>query len=269
MVSILFADLVGFTPLAEHRDPEEVRELLGRYFETSQAIVQRYGGVLEKFIGDAVVAMWGAPQAQEDDAERAVRTALELVAAVHELGLSAGVELSLRAAVSTGETAVTLGAEGQGLVAGDVVNTTARMQAAAKPGTVLIDDATRRTTDAAIACEPAGTFELKGKSAPVELWRADRVVAARRGEGRSHGLEPPFVGRNRELSLMKQLLHSTADSSRAHLVSVAGIGGIGKSRLAWEFEKYVDGLIDDFLWHRGRCLAYGDGVAFWALAELV
>jgi class 3 adenylate cyclase/tetratricopeptide (TPR) repeat protein len=269
MASILFADMVGFTPLAESRDPEDVRELLGRYFEISRHIVERYGGTVEKFIGDAVVAVWGAPQAQEDDAERAVRTALELVSAVRELGAVAGGELALRAGVSTGNVAVTLGAQGQGMVAGDVVNTTARIQAAAEPGSVLVDEATRRATEAAIAFEDAGVFELKGKSEAVELWRAVRVVAARRGEGRARGLEPPFVGRERELSLLKQLLHATAEDGRAHLVSVSGIGGIGKSRLAWEFEKYIDGLADDYLWHRGRCLSYGDGVAFWALAEIV
>ena len=269
MASILFADIVGFTPLAESRDPEEVRELLGRYFETAQEIVQRYGGVLEKFIGDAVVALWGAPVAQEDDAERAVRTALDLVSAVQALGADAGVDLALRAGVSTGSVAVTLGAEGQGMVAGDVVNTTARIQAAAEPGTVLVDEATRRATEAAIAHEAAGSFELKGKSQPVELWRALRVVGALRGEGRTLGLEPPFVGRVRELSMLKQLLHATAEDGRAHMVSVSGIGGIGKSRLTWEFEKYLDGLADSFLWHRGRCLSYGDGVAFWALAEIV
>ncbi len=146
MASILFADIVGFTPLAESRDPEEVRELLGRYFETAREIVQRHGGSLEKFIGDAVVAVWGAPVAQEDDAERAVRTALDLVSAVQALGAGAGVDLALRAGVSTGNVAVTLGAEGQGMVAGDVVNTTARIQAAADPGTVLVDEPTRRTT---------------------------------------------------------------------------------------------------------------------------
>jgi class 3 adenylate cyclase/tetratricopeptide (TPR) repeat protein len=269
MASILFADIVGFTPLAESRDPEEVRELLGRYFETAREIVQRYGGSLEKFIGDAVVAIWGAPVAQEDDAERAVRTALDLVTAVQALGAEAGIDLALRAGVSTGSVAVTLGAEGQGMVAGDVVNTTARIQAAAQPGTVLVDEATRRATEAAIAYEAAGSFELKGKSQPVELWRALRVVGALRGEGRTLGLEPPFVGRVRELSMLKQLLHSTAEDGRAHMVSVSGIGGIGKSRLTWEFEKYLDGLADSFLWHRGRCLSYGDGVAFWALAEIV
>ncbi len=269
MVSILFADLAGFTPLSEARDPEEVRELLTRYFEVTSEVVERYGGVVEKFIGDAVVAVWGAPQAQEDDAERAVRTAMELVGSVAELGKASGVPLALRVGVSTGSAAVTVGAVGQGMVAGDVVNTTARIQTAAQPGVVLVDEATHRATEAAIAYENTGEHVLKGKAEPVRLWRAQRVVAARRGEGRSLGLEPPFVGRSRELSLLKQLLHATAEDGRAHLVSVSGIGGIGKSRLAWEFEKYIDGLVDEFLWHRGRCLAYGDGVAFWALAEIV
>jgi class 3 adenylate cyclase/tetratricopeptide (TPR) repeat protein len=265
MVSILFADLVGFTPLTEARDPEQARELLSRYFELATTVVARHGGTVEKFIGDATVAVWGTPVAQEDDAERAVRTALELVAAVPELEPG----LSMRAGVSTGEVAVTVGASDQGMVAGDVVNTTARIQAAAPAGGVLMDDATRRSTEAAISCEPAGTHELKGKSEPVALWRALRVVAERGGRRRSRGLEPPFVGRTRELRLVQDLLHSVADQRRAHLVSVIGLAGIGKSRLSWELEKYVDGLADDFLWHRGRCLSYGEGVAFWALAEMV
>jgi predicted ATPase/class 3 adenylate cyclase len=269
MTSILFADIVGFTPLTESRDPEEVRELLDRYFTVARQVVQRHAGTLEKFIGDAVVAVWGTPVAQEDDAERAVRTALELVAAVRALGTEQGVDLAVRAAVTTGQVAVTLGAEGQGMVAGDVVNTTARIQAAADPGTVLVDEATRRATEASIAFEAAGSRELKGKSEAVAVWRALRVISAMRGSGRSGALEPPFVGRERELSMLKQLLHATAEDERAHLAVLSGIGGIGKSRLAWEFEKYVDGLVEVFLWHRGRCLSYGDGVAFWALAEIV
>ena len=265
LASILFADLVGFTPLAEGRDPERVRELLSRYFELAATVVGRHGGTVEKFIGDAVVAVWGTPVAQEDDAERAVRTALELVAAVPELEPG----LALRAAISTGEAAVTVGARREGMVAGDVVNTTARMQAAAPAGAVLIDDATRRATEAAIRCEPAGSHELKGKSEPVTLWRARQVVAERGGRRRSPGLEPPFVGRSRELRQVQDLLHAAAEQRRAQLVSVTGVAGIGKTRLSWELEKYVDGLADDFLWHRGRCLSYGDGIAFWALAEMV
>ncbi|HZQ17047.1 MAG TPA: adenylate/guanylate cyclase domain-containing protein [Gaiellaceae bacterium] len=270
LVSVLFADLVGFTPLSETRDPEEVRELLSRYFDTCRRLVELYGGVVEKFIGDAVMAIWGTPVAQEDDAERAVRTALDLVAAVSALGDEVGApELRARAGVLTGEAAVNLGAVGEGMVAGDLVNTAARIQAAAEPGTVLVGEATRRATEQAVAFEDAGEHELKGKTEPVRLHRAIRVTAARRGAMRSEGLEAPFVGRERELRLVKELYHAAADQSRAQLVQITGIAGIGKSRLTWEFEKYVDGLAENVWWHRGRCLAYGEGVAYWALAEMV
>ena len=268
LVSVLFADLVGFTSHSDARDPEEVRELLTGYFDAARAAVQRHGGVVEKFIGDAVMAVWGARAAQEDDAERAVRVALELIDSVHALGERTGLVLQARAGVATGEAAVSVGAIGQGIVAGDLVNTASRIQAAAAPGAVFVDETTRRMTEAAIVCEPAGSFELKGKRDPMPLWRAARVSAARRGVGRSAGLDPPFVGRERELRLLKDLFHAT-EGGRAHLVGVTGIAGIGKSRLAWEFEKYADGLADEVLWHRGRCLSYGDGVAFWALAEMV
>ena len=267
---MLFADLVGFTTLSESRDAEEVRELLSEYFETARTLIERYGGTVEKFIGDAVMAAWGTPTATEDDAERAVRAALDLVAAVEVLGHEVGApELAARAGVMTGETAVTLGAEGEGMVAGDLVNTASRVQSAAEPGTVLVGEATRRASEAAIAYEAAGAHELKGKSEPVELWRALRVISERKGAHRSVGLEAPFVGRDRELRLVKDLFHASADERKAHLVSVTGIAGIGKSRLAWEFSKYIDGLADDVYWHRGRCLAYGEGVTYWALADMI
>ena len=270
LVSVLFADLVGFTTLSEQRDPEEVRELLSRYFDTARRLIDRYGGTVEKFIGDAVMAVWGTPVANEDDPERAVRAALELNAAVAALGEEVGApELRARAGVLTGEAAVNLGAEGQGMVAGDLVNTASRIQSAAEPGAVLVGEATRRASEAAIVYEEAGTFELKGKSEPVPLWRAQRVVAAIRGAQRAAGLEAPFVGRDRELRMIKELFHSTTDRGTAHLVSVVGPAGIGKSRLVWEFFKYMDGLADDTRWHRGRCLAYGEGVTYWALAEMV
>jgi class 3 adenylate cyclase/tetratricopeptide (TPR) repeat protein len=269
-VSVLFADLVGFTPLAEAQDAEEVRDVLSRYFETAGTVIGRYGGTVEKFIGDAVMAVWGAPVAREDDAERAVRTALDLVSDIAALGAEIGIPgLRLRAGVATGEAAVTVGAQNQGIVAGDLVNTASRIQSVAPPGGVLVDEPTRRAVQAAVVCEEAGTNELKGKAEPVALWRAVRVIAARRGEGRFVGLEPPFVGREAELRLLKDLFHATEDDRRARLLSVVGVAGIGKSRLAWEFEKYVDGLIDEVWWHRGRCLAYGEGVAYWALAEMV
>ena len=220
---------------------------------------------MEKFIGDAVMAVWGTPVAQEDDAERAVRAALDLVGAVSDL--APGVRA--RAGVLTGEAAVTVGAEGQGMVAGDLVNTASRIQSAAEPGSVLVGEATKRATEAAIAYGAAGEHQLKGKTEPVATWQALRVTAGRGGALKSAGLEPPFVGRDRELRLVKELFHASAAERRAHLVSVVGIAGIGKSRLGWEFEKYIDGLSEDVWWHRGRCLAYGEGVAFWALAEMV
>jgi predicted ATPase/class 3 adenylate cyclase len=270
LVSVLFADLVGFTAASESRDAEDTRELLTRYFDVARTTVGRYGGTVEKFIGDAVMAVWGTPVAQEDDAERAVRTALDLVAAVSALGEEVGApELRGRAGVLTGEAAVTIGAEGQGMVAGDLVNTASRIQGAAEPASVLVAESTKRATEAAIAYAEAGVHELKGKTEPVSLFRALRVTAGRAGALRREGLEPPFVGRDGDLRLVKELFHASAEEKKAHLISVVGVAGTGKSRLSWEFEKYVDGLIDDVWWHRGRCLAYGDGVAFWALAEMV
>jgi predicted ATPase/class 3 adenylate cyclase len=270
LVSILFADIVGHTTFSEAHDAEDVRELLSRYFESARTVIERYGGTVEKFIGDAVMAVWGAPVAQEDDAERAVRAAIDLVAAVSALGAEVGApELRARAGVLTGEAAVTLGAEGQGMVAGDLVNTASRIQSAADPGSVLVGEATKRASEAAVVFENAGTHTLKGKAEPMELWQAVRVIGLVGGAARSSGLEPPFVGRDRELRLVKELYHATAEDRRSHLVSVVGIGGIGKSRLSWEFEKYVDGLAGNVWWHSGRCLAYGEGVAFWALADMV
>ncbi len=270
LVSVLFADLVGFTTLSESRDAEEVRELLSRYFDTCRRLISLYGGTVEKFIGDAVMAVWGTPVATEDDAERAVRAALDLTRAVEDLGAEVGApDLQARAGVLTGEAAVNLAAQGEGMVAGDLVNTASRIQAAAGPGQVFVGESTRRTTEAAIVYEDAEVHELKGKAEPVQLWRALRVVAGRLGSARSVGLEPPFVGRDRDLRLVKELFHGSADERKAHLVSVVGIAGIGKSRLTWEFFKYIDGLVDLILWHRGRSLAYGEGVAYWALAEMV
>src|SRR6478735_7877636 len=270
LVSVLFADLVGFTGLSESRDAEEVRELLSHYFEVCRSVVGRHGGVVEKFIGDAVMAVWGAPVANEDDAERAVRSALELVVAVQAMGEDVGaVGLRVRAGVLTGEAAVTLGASGEGLVAGDLVNTASRIQSVASPGSVLVGEATRRATDAAVRYEPAGFHELKGKTEPLALFRALQVVAGRSGSMRVEGLEAPFVGRDRELRMLKELFHSSSDHRTPQLVTVTGIAGVGKSRLSWEFEKYIDGLAGNVWWHRGRCLSYGDGVTYWALADMM
>jgi class 3 adenylate cyclase/tetratricopeptide (TPR) repeat protein len=265
IVSILFADLVGFTTLADGRDPEETRELLSKYFDLARDVVERYGGTIEKFIGDAVMAVWGAPTAHEDDAERAVRAGLELVDAVKGLGP----EIQARAGVLTGEAAVTIGATNQGMVAGDLVNTASRLQSAATPGAVLVGEATQRAASRAIVFEEAGEQILKGKQAPVEAWRAVRVVAERGGRNRAETLEAPFVGREDELRLLKDLFHATSREKRTRLVSVIGPAGIGKTRLAWEFLKYLDGLVETVWFHDGRSPAYGDGISFWALGEIV
>ena len=173
------------------------------------------------------------------------------------------------AAVLTGEAAVTLGAIGQGMVAGDLVNTAARLQSAAAPGTVLVGEATQRAASIAITFEPVDEQYLKGKAAPVAAWRAVRIVAQRRGRGREDRLEAPFVGRDAELRLLKDLFHATTRDRRVRLVSITGQAGVGKSRLAWEFLKYVDGVVDAVFWHEGRSPAYGQGLSFWALGEMV
>jgi predicted ATPase/class 3 adenylate cyclase len=270
LVSVLFADLVSFTTIAEGRDSEAVREIQTRYFDACRRLIELYGGTVEKFIGDAVMAVWGFPVATEDDAERAVRAALDLLAAVAALGDEMGLEeLRARAGIATGEATVTVGAQGEGMVTGDLVNTAARVQAQASPGQLLVGESTRRATDPTIAYEEAGSHELKGKAGLHRLFRAVRVVSGARGALRSEGLEAPFVGRDRELRQVKDLFHTCAEERRAHLVSVTGIGGIGKSRLIWEFFKHIDGLPQVVYWHRGRCLSYGEGVTYWALADMV
>src|SRR5690348_9233540 len=268
--SVLFCDVVGFTPLSEARDPEVVRELLSRYFEVARTVIGRYGGVVEKFIGDAVIAVWGTSVAAEGDAERAVRAGLDLVAEVGELGVKAAAPgLAACAGVVTGEVAVTLGAVGEGTVAGDAVNTAAQVQAAAQPGEVLADGATQRLAESAVGFVGAGERRLKGKAEPQLLWRATRVLSGVGGAQRVDGLEAPLIGRDVELRMIRELFHAAADRRVPRLVLVSGSAGVGKSRLGWEFEKYLDGLVVEVWWHRGRCPSYGDGVAFWALAEIV
>lgn len=281
LVSVLFADLVGSTSSAEGRDPEEVREALTRYFEVAEQVIGRYGGMVEKFIGDAVMAVWGTPTAHEDDAERAVRAALEMVDAVHAIELpggsggsggpggAPGARMRLRAAVMTGDAAVTLSAAGQGMVAGDLVNSTSRLQGLAEPGTVLVDELTKQAADLAIAFEAAGDRTLRGRTQPLATWRALRVVAERGGQGRAQGVEPPFIGRAEELRILKDQLHATGRDGRARLVTVLGAPGLGKSRLVWEFSKYADGVTEDIFWHVGRSIPYGEGIAYWALGEMV
>jgi class 3 adenylate cyclase len=270
VTSVLFGDLVGFTSLSETRDKEEVRELLSEYFAQCRRIVARYGGTVEKFIGDAVMAVWGVPAAHDDDAERAVRAGLELIRAVEVLGEERSLSgLALRVGIVTGEVAVTLGAEHEGMVAGDAVNTAARVQAVAEPGQVWVDETTRLLTSGAITYVDVGSHALKGKADPMPLWAVRAVVAAIGGAQRADGLEAPLTGRARELRVVKELFHGVEDSGRPALVLVNGDPGLGKSRLGWEFEKYIDGMSVGFAWHSTRCLAYGEGVAFWPIAEAV
>jgi class 3 adenylate cyclase/tetratricopeptide (TPR) repeat protein len=269
VVSVLFVDLVGFTMLAESRDSEDVRELLGRYFERARTIVERYGGTLEKFIGDAVMAVWGAPVAKEDDAERAVRAALEIVDAVAVLGHEPGAEgLRARAGVVTGQAAA-IENPGEGIVVGDRVNTAARVQSVAEPGSVFVDGTTHQITSGAVLFDDAGEHLVKGKAEPLRLWRAVRVVAGAGGRGRDARFEAPFAGRDPDLRLLKELFHGSLDRGAARLVAVSGAAGVGKSRLLQELSNYTDGLARLFLWHTGRCLAHGDGIAYWALSEMV
>jgi class 3 adenylate cyclase len=270
LVTVLFADLVGFTSLSEHRDPEDVRRLLSGYFERCQVLIERYGGTVEKFIGDAVMAVWGTPVAREDDAERGVRAALALTQAMTAMGEEIGApELRARAGVLTGRAAVDKGREVEGMVLGDTVNTASRLQSLAVPGSVLVDDVTRRASEAAIAYEDAGTHSVKGREQPVHAWRALRVVAGAGGARRYAGVEAPFVGRDQELQQIIEASERSVEQSRAERVAIVGDAGSGKSRLLWEYFKYVDGIEEVRWWHQGRCLSYGEGVAYWALAEMI
>ena len=225
-----------------------MRELLSGYFDDARAIIGRHGGTIEKFIGDAVMAVWGVPIALENDAERAVRASLELVDAVHAFGEAHQLEgLAARVGVVTGQAAAMDSVE-EGIVVGDRVNTAARIQALAEPGTVYVDETTRAATSAAIAYRDAGEHTGQGQD------RAGARVAGRAGDRRRAGRaprstawRPTLVGRDSELRLVKELFHSSTERRGARLVSIVGPAGVGKSRLAWEFDKYVDGLAVDVL----------------------
>lgn len=270
LVTVLFADMVGYSTMSEARDPEEVRDFLSTFFATAREVIGRYGGTVDKFIGDAVMGVWGTPVAQEDDAERAVRAALDLTGEVEMLGGRAGIpDIAVRVGVATGEAAVFLNAPAGEGMAGDLVNTASRLEGAAPPGTVLVNDGTYRAASRAISFEDAGDLMLKGKTQAVHAWRPLQVTAKVGGTGRSAMMEPPFVGRIRELQTLRDIFKRSAAEGRAHLVSVIGVAGIGKSRLVDELEKYLDGLVDTTFWHRGRSPSYGEGVTFWSLGEMV
>jgi class 3 adenylate cyclase/tetratricopeptide (TPR) repeat protein len=269
LISVLFADLTGFTTFSESRDAEDVRQMISTYYTAARRIVAAYGGTIRKYIGDGVMAVWGAPIAREDDAERAVRAALDLVAAVTNLGDRLGLELRLRVGVLTGEAAVDVASVDEGMVIGDAVNTASRLQSIAEPGTVLVDDVTRLVTERAIVYQDAGTHHVKGKSIPVQAWRPMRIVATVGGARRTL-LELPFVGRTAELDVLRGALERLLEPGAGlALVSVVGDAGLGKSRLGWELEKYGDGLAAPVLWHRGQASSFGQGIGFRALGDMV
>ena len=211
VVSVIFCDLVGFTSRSESLDPDIVRELLSGYFDDARAIIGRHGGTIEKFIGDAVMAVWGVPIALENDAECAVRASLELVDAVHAFGEAHQLEgLAARVGVVTGQ-AVAMDSVAEGIVVGDRVNTAARIQGLAEPGTVYVDETTRAATAAAIAYRDAGEHLVKGKAEPVPVWRAERAIAGALGVNRGDSLEAVLVGRDSELRLLKELFHTSTE----------------------------------------------------------
>jgi class 3 adenylate cyclase/tetratricopeptide (TPR) repeat protein len=264
VVTILFTDLVGSTARAEGLDPEDVRATLSSYYARLRAELERHGGTVEKFIGDAVMAVFGAPVAHEDDPERAVRAAL----AIRD---SIGEDLEIRTAVHTGEALVALGArpaEGEGMVSGDVVNTAARLQSAAPVNGILVGESTYRATRHVIDYREAAPVEAKGKSEPVTVWEA---VAARSrfGSDVEQRLRTPLVGRERERSLLADAFERARMEQSAQLVTLVGVPGIGKSRLVAELFQLLEADPEYTNWRQGRSLPYGESVSFWALGEIV
>jgi len=264
VVTVLFADLVGSTSRAERLDPEDVRDLLSPYFATVRAEIEQFGGIVEKFIGDAVMAVFGAPASHEDDPERAVRAAFAMRDAVGALNDDSDADLHLRIGVNTGEAVVSLGAieTGVGIVTGDVVNTGQRLEAAAPVDGILVGESTYRATAGAIEYREAGPVPAKGKSRPVPAWEA---LGTRESAGRP---ATPLVGRWQELSQLLDALVRVREERTPQLVSLVGVPGIGKTRLARELVTAVEAEPDTATWLRGRCLPYGDGVSFAALAEM-
>jgi class 3 adenylate cyclase/tetratricopeptide (TPR) repeat protein len=271
VVSILFVDLVGFTAHSDRADPEDVRATLRPYHARVKQEIEHFGGTVEKFIGDAVMAVFGAPTAHEDDAERAVRAALKILDAIDDLNEEHALELAVRAAVATGEAVVSLDARperGEGIATGDVVNTAARLQTAAPVGAVVVGDATFRSTRDVIVYEELEPVSVKGKAAPLPLWHATRP-RGRFGVDVERRADVPFVGRQHELTLLKDAYIRALRDSSLQLVTMTGEPGVGKTRLIAEFQSFVDSQSEIVWWRQGRCLPYGEGITFWALGEIV
>ena len=262
VVSVLFVDLVGFTAQSESADPEDVDALLRGYHRDVRHEIERYGGTVEKFIGDAVVAVFGAPAAHEDDPERAVRAALRILDAT---------DLDIRIAVNTGEVLVDLDSrpeQGEGMVTGDAVNTASRLQGAAPLRGILVGEATHAATARAVEYEELEPVEVKGKSQPLAVWRAVGA-RSRLGIDVDAPAAAPFVGRRRELELLQQLFERCLDESGMQLVTIVGEPGAGKTRLVGELRAWVDERPEIVLWRQGRCLPYGEGIAYWPVGEAV
>jgi class 3 adenylate cyclase len=272
VVTVLFADLVGFTSRAEQLDPEDVRATLSPYYTRLRAEIERCGGTVEKFIGDAVMALFGAPVAHEDDPERAVRAALAIRDAISDPSdTEPGLELQLRIAVTTGEALIALGArpsEGEGMASGDVVNTAARLQTAAPVNGILVGEATYRATRDTIEYREADPVEAKGKAESIPVWEA---VAARSrfGFDFEQRQRSKLVGRERELGMLVDALARCRRELSPQLMTLVGVPGIGKSRLVTELFQVVDRDPHLIWWRQGRSLPYGEGLSYWALGEIV
>jgi class 3 adenylate cyclase len=267
-VTVIFVDLVEFTSRAERLDPEDVRGILGPYHERVRLEIESFGGVVEKFIGDAVVGVFGAPIAFGDDPERAVRAALTIRDGINETNADdRTLQLHVRMALNTGEALVTLGARperGEAMVAGDVINTASRLQQAAPTGGIVVGGETYRCTREGIRYEPLEAVAAKGKSAPVEAWLA--IEPGRPASGRGHAASP-LIGRSRELDLLRGVWDRVLDGNTPHLVTVFGPAGVGKTRLGSEFTRVVSEMGGRAV--RGRCLPYRESSAYGAFAVQV
>ncbi|HEX9235839.1 MAG TPA: adenylate/guanylate cyclase domain-containing protein, partial [Actinomycetota bacterium] len=265
-VSVVFCDLKGSTSLGEKLDTESLREILNRYFREMKAVLERHGGTVEKFIGDAVMAVFGLPRLHEDDALRAVRAAFEMREALQrvneELEARWGVRLENRTGVNTGEVVAGDVASGQRLVTGDVINVAARLEQAAPALEILIGEATYRLVKDAVDVERVEPLELKGKSERVPAYR---LLAVSQEEGLARRMNAPMVGRATELSVLTWALETAIEDRNCQLVTVFAPAGVGKSRLLQEFRRSARGRATVV---RGRCLPYGDGITFWPLAEV-
>ncbi|HUQ41338.1 MAG TPA: adenylate/guanylate cyclase domain-containing protein, partial [Candidatus Limnocylindrales bacterium] len=269
LVSVVFADVVGSTAFGSESDPEAVRAVMGAYFERMREIAELHGGTVEKFIGDAVMVVFGIPKLHDDDAERAVRAALAMRDAMTDLNRELRVALAARVGVNTGEAVAGDAAAGQFLVTGDPVNMAARLQQAADPGEVVVGALTESLTRAAIQYEPRSAVQAKGKVEPLEAFRALRAKSAIPEQARGlPAMRAQLVGRQRELRLLLDTFERVRTERRAHLFTLVGNAGIGKSRLVGEVLARL-GAGGDARVMRGRCLPYGQGITYWPLMEIV